>query len=155
MIKEDYNWFKGVVTEAYKRYFSNLAFLTDETFNVLFTDILKLDTGASVYEEVTDMRKLYKMLENKQLDYNYSSNDKLDLVFFEEAVQQILRICRILRQPRGNAMLIGVGGSGKQSLSKLSSFIMKCERYQIELIKNYNSESFRGDLQKIAKITGG
>jgi len=101
------------------------------------------------------MRKLYKLLENKQLDYNYSSNDKLDLVFFEEAVQQILRICRILRQPRGNAMLIGVGGSGKQSLSKLSSFIMRCERYQIELIKNYNSESFRGDLQKIAKITGG
>lgn len=72
-----------------------------------------------------------------------------------EAANSILnRICRILRQPRGNAMLIGVGGSGKQSLSKLSSFIMKCERYQIELVKNYSSEAFRGDLQKIAKITG-
>ncbi len=82
MIKEDYIWFRGVVTEAYKRFFSNLTFLTDDTFNVLFTDILKLDTGASIYEEVTDMRKLYKLLENKQLDYNYSSNDKLDLVFF-------------------------------------------------------------------------
>jgi dynein heavy chain len=52
-------------------------------------------------------------------------------------------------------MLIGVGGSGKQSLSKLSSFIMKCEKYQIELIKNYNSDAFRNDLQKIAKIAGG
>jgi len=29
MIVEDYVWFKGVVTEAYKRYFSNLSFLTD------------------------------------------------------------------------------------------------------------------------------
>jgi dynein heavy chain len=122
---------------------------------VLFTDILKLDSGVSLYEEVTDSRKLYKMLENKQHDYNYSSNDKLDLVFFDDAVEQILRICRILRQPRGNAMLIGVGGSGKQSLSKLSSFIMRCERYQIELVKNYNAESFRGDLQKIAKLAGG
>lgn len=144
-----------MVTEAYKRYFSNLTFLTDDTFNVLFTDILKLDSGVSLYEEVTDSRKLYKFLENKQHDYNYSSNDKLDLVFFDDAVEQILRICRILRQPRGNAMLIGVGGSGKQSLSKLSSFIMRCERYQIELVKNYNSESFRGDLQKIAKLAGG
>ena len=71
------------------------------------------------------------MLEGKQEDYNFSSDDKLDLVFFDDAVEQILRICRILRQPRGNAMLIGVGGSGKQSLSKLSSYIMKCERYQI------------------------
>jgi dynein heavy chain len=122
---------------------------------VLFTDILKLDSGVSLYEEVTDSRKLYKLLENKQHDYNYSSNDKLDLVFFDDAVEQILRICRILRQPRGNAMLIGVGGSGKQSLSKLSSFIMRCERYQIELVKNYNAESFRGDLQKIAKLAGG
>ena len=93
--------------EAYKRYFSNLAFLTDETFNVLFTDILKLDSGVSLYEEVTDHRKLYKILENKQHDYNYSSNDKLDLVFFDDAVEQILRICRILRQPRGNAPFSG------------------------------------------------
>lgn len=77
------------------------------------------------------MRKLYKLLDNKQQDYNFSSNDKLDLVFFDDAVEQILRICRILRQPRGNAMLIGVGGSGKQSLSKLASFIMNCEKYQI------------------------
>lgn len=80
---------------------------------------------------MTDKRKLFKILEGKQEDYNFSSNDKLDLVFFDEAVEQILRICRILRTPRGNAMLIGVGGSGKQSLSKLSSFIMNCEPYQI------------------------
>ncbi len=139
MIKEDYIWFTGVVTDAYKRYFSNLSFLTEATFNVLFTDILKLDSGVSIYEEVTDQRKLYKILENKQQDYNFSSNDKLDLVFFADAVEQILRICRILRQPMGNAMLIGVGGSGKQSLSKLASFIMKSQKYQIELVKNYNS----------------
>ena len=50
MIKYDYIWFTGVVTDAYKRYFSNLSFLTDATFNVLFTDIMKLDAGASIYE---------------------------------------------------------------------------------------------------------
>jgi dynein heavy chain len=154
MLQEDYVWFKGVVTEAYKRFFSNPGLLTDETFNCLFTDVMKLDGGVSVYEEVVDRRKLVKILENKQEDYNFSSNDKLNLVFFDDAIEQILRICRILRQPRGNAMLIGVGGSGKQSLSKLASFIMKCEPYQIEIDKKYNSESFRGDLQKIAKITG-
>jgi dynein heavy chain len=47
------------------------------------------------------------------------------------AILQILRISRILRQPRGNAMLIGVGGSGKQSLSKLSAFIVGCQIVQV------------------------
>jgi hypothetical protein len=50
MVGEDYAWFKQVVQDAYKRYFSNLSLLTDDTFNVLFTDILKLDGGVSIYE---------------------------------------------------------------------------------------------------------
>lgn len=60
-------------------------------------------------------------------EYNVETSGKLELVFFKEAIQHILRISRILVLPRGNAMLIGVGGSGKQSLSKLSAFISKCK----------------------------
>lgn len=62
MIHEDYVWFKEVVTDTYKRFFSNLALLTDDTFNVLFTDVIKLDSGVSIFEEVTDPKKLYKLL---------------------------------------------------------------------------------------------
>ena len=42
-------------------------------------------------------------------------------------------------QPRGNAMLIGVGGSGKQSLSKISAFVAQCKTSQLEIGKGYNS----------------
>lgn len=58
-------------------------------------------------------------------------NGKLDIVFFKEAIEHILRISRIVFQERGNAMLVGVGGSGKQSLSKIAVFISGSKMYQL------------------------
>ncbi len=70
------------------------------------------------------MEKLIKILSDKQLDYNDRSKTKLSLVFFKEAIQHIMGLLRILNQPRGNALLVGIGGLGKSSLTKLSSFII-------------------------------
>ena len=68
---------------------------------------------------------------------------QMKLVMFLDACCHIAKICRILRAPQGNALLLGVGGSGRQSLSKLSSFIMESELRQIEISKSYNMTQWR------------
>ena len=68
-------------------------------------------------------------------EYNTTASVPMQLVMFGDACAHVARICRILRQPSGHALLLGVRGSGRQSLSRLSAFIMDTECFQIEATK--------------------
>lgn len=80
--------------------------------------------------------QLQKLL-NDALDAYNELNAQMNLVLFEDAMTHICRINRILEAPRGNALLIGVGGSGKQSLARLAASISSLEVFQITLRKGF------------------
>jgi len=54
----------------------------------------------------------------------------------------------------GNALLLGVGGSGRQSLTKLSTFMSNYKLYNIEVVKGYNMTNWRDNL-KFCLMQGG
>jgi dynein heavy chain len=81
-------------------------------------------------------------------------NAAMNLVLFEDAMAHVCKINRILESPRGNALLIGVGGSGKQSLSRLAAFISSLDVFQITLRKGYSIVDLKVDIAQLYIKTG-
>ncbi|KAK2582958.1 hypothetical protein KPH14_009015 [Odynerus spinipes] len=104
--------------------------------------------GESKYMPIRDWDHLIKLLDDALLSYNELIS-AMNLVLFDDAMYHVCRINRILESPRGNALLVGVGGSGKQSLSRLAAFISALEVFQIQLKKDYSIVDLRTDLASL------
>lgn len=71
-----------------------------------------------------------------------------------DALLHVCRIHRILSQPRGNALLVGVGGSGRKSLARLAAYIGELRVFSIEITNTYRLAEFREDLRGLYRQTG-
>ena len=153
--QDDQLWFQKLIVELCSRHLRQ-PFSQEDLFTkpIVFADFLKPDADPRFYEEIKDLPKLTTVL-NDQLDnYNITFPTQMNLVFFEDALVHTTRISRILRQPRGNAMLIGVGGSGKQSLTRIAAFVANMACINIEINRGYGINEFREDIKKLMTKTG-
>jgi dynein heavy chain, axonemal len=76
----------------------------------------------------------------------------MPLVLFNECIAHIVKVHRIIRMPKGSALLVGFGGSGKQSVTKLATYLAGYKPWSINLIRNYKEADFRLDLQELYKL---
>ena len=80
-------------------------------------------------------------------EYNITFPAQMNLVFFTDCQRHIARCCRILRQARGNALLVGVSGVGRKSVARLAGLMQEIQPFSIEITKSYNLTSFNDDLK--------
>uniref|UniRef100_G1MEZ7 Dynein axonemal heavy chain 2 n=1 Tax=Ailuropoda melanoleuca TaxID=9646 RepID=G1MEZ7_AILME len=145
--------FVGIISDKLGSFF-DLTFhnLCPSKRSPIFGDFMR---EPKVYEDLTDLAVLKAAMETALREYNLSpAAVPMQLVLFREAVEHITRIVRVIGQPRGNMLLVGSGGSGRQSLARLASSICEYITFQIEVSKHYRKQEFREDIKRLYRQVG-
>eukprot|EP01119_Soliformovum_irregulare_P016871 TRINITY_DN4946_c0_g1_i1.p1 TRINITY_DN4946_c0_g1~~TRINITY_DN4946_c0_g1_i1.p1 ORF type:complete len:2093 (-),score=654.99 TRINITY_DN4946_c0_g1_i1:1564-7461(-) len=153
----DRNWFRTMMVDTVASLFgvSWAKLFKGSLVPSLFGDFVN-ETGH--YQELpsNDNHETIRSLLHSTLeDYNVEPGHvHMDLVLFSDALEHVVRIHRILKQPRGNALLVGVGGSGRHSLTRLAAHLAGYSIFQIEVRKNFRESDFREKLKDLYHMAG-
>jgi dynein heavy chain len=132
--------------------------------NYVFCDFLKAPTSEEealdnavepAYECIEDVAALREKSNKLLKKFNEDNPQKqMDLVLFDDALFHLLKISRMIKMPRSSALLVGVGGSGKQSLTRFAARVGGQQLFQIQLTKTYNENNLKEDLKGLFDVAG-
>jgi dynein heavy chain len=117
----------------------------------MYCDFYDPKADTRFYSEVINFNDLKQIVDGFLEEFNGMSKKQMNLVLFRFAIEHLTKICRILKQPKGHALLVGVGGSGRQSLTRLASHIMENEIFQVTIHKTYGINEFHEDIKIFLK----
>ncbi|XP_024913275.1 dynein heavy chain 3, axonemal-like [Cynoglossus semilaevis] len=126
----------------------------DSIRSLFFGDYGLPDADNRVYDEITDLKALQQVMDGYLDEYNSCSKTPMSLVLFKFAIEHVSRICRVLKQNNGHLLLVGIGGSGRQSATKLATYINDYMLFTIELTKTYSMSDWRDDLKRMMLKSG-
>ncbi|KAF5270064.1 hypothetical protein FQA39_LY08476 [Lamprigera yunnana] len=151
---QDRDWFDDVLRKIIVTNFKVNAdeYLGNEV--ILFGDFVDPQGDLRPYVQITDKTKLTMALDAYLIEYNSQTTRPMKLVLFLDAISHISRISRVIRQPMGNALLLGMGGSGRQSLTRLAAFMSEFFCFQIELTKTYGNTEWKDDVKNLMLKAG-
>lgn len=85
-----------------------------------------------------------KMIEEKLQEFNEKFKAAaMNITLFEEAISYVCKINRVIKFQKGHGMLVGEGGAGRHSLTKLATFIAKYSLCTISVSKSFKLKDFR------------
>ncbi|KAM8815016.1 dynein axonemal heavy chain 9 [Rhynchonycteris naso] len=151
--QRDLDLFDKIQTDVVKKLFDDIGETEEQPGSPNIYWHFANGIGEPKYMPVRSWELLTQTLVEALENHN-EVNTVMDLVLFEDAMRHVCHIGRILESPRGNALLVGVGGSGKRSLAQLAAFISSRDVFQITLRRGYQVPDFKMDLASLCLRVG-
>ncbi|XP_032094987.1 dynein heavy chain 12, axonemal [Thamnophis elegans] len=156
---------KEIVKEHFKEPFDavfshlrqgNAPISEEDLRNLLFGDYMNPDLEGEerIYYEIPNIQTFNDVVELCLDEYNQTHKTRMNLVIFRYVLEHLSRICRVLKQSGGNALLVGMGGSGRQSMTRLATSMAKMNIFQPEISKSYGMNEWRDDLKNLLRSAG-
>ncbi|ORY81439.1 dynein heavy chain, cytosolic [Protomyces lactucae-debilis] len=145
--QQDRDWTTRMVMQVAQQHFPNI----DET-NALEQPMLYSNWLSKDYRPVgADEMRFYIKARLKTF-----CEEEVDtsLVLYDDAIDHVLRIDRVFRQPQGHLILIGLSGSGKTTLARFVAWMNGMKTFQIKVHGKYTAEDFDDDLRHVLRRCG-
>lgn len=135
------------IDEIARKWFAGVDFDTALARPMFFTKWLSKDTKQISRDDLKDFV-------SARLRVFYEEELDVPLVVFDEVLEHVLRIDRVLRQPMGHLVLAGDSGAGKTVLSKFVSWMNGLNIFQIKAHSRYGLDDFNEDLRNVMRRVG-
>lgn len=144
---DERKWTHDLLKSVSYKYFINVDLNSALKMPILYSNWLTKD-----YLPV-DQDELQAFVKARMKTFCEEDLDK-PLILYDDLLDHVLRIDRVLRQPQGHLILIGVSGSGKTTLSRFVAWMSGLRIFQLKTTRNYTQEDFDSDLRTVLKRAG-
>eukprot|EP01084_Bolivina_argentea_P084877 153460_1 len=144
---EERKWTADMIHEVAGNQFSQCDLKQALVEPILYSDYLSKNYVSVDKHALKDyILQRLKVFNEEELD--------VQLVIYDELLDHILRIDRVLRQPLGHLLMVGASGAGKTVFSRFVSWLNGMTTFQIKVHKDYSAEDFDMDLRGVLIQSG-
>eukprot|EP00929_Paragymnodinium_shiwhaense_P038463 TRINITY_DN20312_c0_g2_i5.p1 TRINITY_DN20312_c0_g2~~TRINITY_DN20312_c0_g2_i5.p1 ORF type:complete len:4212 (-),score=1387.32 TRINITY_DN20312_c0_g2_i5:193-12828(-) len=145
----DRDWFNNLLIKKVKEGMRKP--INEEAFHgLVYGDFV--DRGNKPYQQVESMEKCVEIFNEFLVDYNETNPSKMDIVFFEDACRHLARCSRVIKQPRGNVLMVGMSGVGRKCVGRMAAHMAELQCYSIEITRTYGPNEFKEDIKNMMMI---
>ncbi|KAK9459211.1 dynein heavy chain, N-terminal region 1-domain-containing protein [Lipomyces oligophaga] len=144
---EEHDWMYKEIVNVVQRYFLNISVDNTLKMPILYSNWLSSNYQPVSVEELREYT-------NARLKIFSEEEMEVDLVLYDDALDHILRIDRVFKQPQGHMILIGISGSGKTTLTRFVAWMNGLRVFQINAHSKYSAADFDDDLRDVLRNCG-
>ncbi|SCP04556.1 dynein heavy chain, putative [Plasmodium ovale] len=147
--RRDKKKYKNIIIDIVKKMYNKFEinkFVMKNDTSLLFTNFHK-GSHDKCYDLCKDMEQLTSFLTEELEEYNNFYN--LNIVLFNDAIKHICKLIRIVDNIKSHALLLGIGGCGKTTISKFSSYLSSKVFFEMDFSAQCTDNDVKKYIQNI------